>query len=109
VKKYAVAVTPEAQSNIKEAFLFINARNPLNAARWLQGLYKKIDTLEQFPERCAYARERSFLGNELRQLLFKSHRIIFLVDKLKAIVSALYVRHGRRKTIGDPAFTGEEQ
>jgi len=49
------AVTPpEAQSNITEAFLFIYARNPLNAARWLQGLYKKIDTLEQFPERCAY-------------------------------------------------------
>ncbi len=101
---YTVTVTPEAQANIREAFLYISGRNPLNGERWLRALYKQVDTLERFPERCAYARERSLLGNELRQMLFKSHRIIFLVDKPKRIVIVLYVRHGRRKTIGESPF-----
>ncbi len=76
MKRYTVIVTPEAQSNIREAFLYINARSPLNAGRWLQSLHDQIETLERFPQRCSYARERSDLGQELRQLLFKSHRII---------------------------------
>jgi plasmid stabilization system protein ParE len=46
VKKYDVIVTPEAQAGIREAFLYIQERSPLNAARWLQGLYAEIDTLE---------------------------------------------------------------
>jgi plasmid stabilization system protein ParE len=102
VNRYAVIVTPEAQSNIREAFLYINDRSPLNGQRWLRNLYKQIDKLEQFPERCPYARERSYLGTELRQLLFKSHRIIFLVDKPKHSVYVLHVRHGKRRAVARP-------
>ena len=53
----------------------------MNAARWLQALYREIDTLERFPERCAFAREREYLDEDLRQLVFKSHRIVFTVQK----------------------------
>lgn len=99
---YTVNVTPEAQAGIRESFRYILARSPLNAERWLRGLYKTIDTLEQFPERCARARESDYLDEELRQLLYKSHRIIFRVDKESATVSVLFVRHGKRRAVGEP-------
>jgi len=102
VKKYEVIVTPEAQAGIRESFLYIHQRSPLNATRWLQGLYGEIDSLERFPERCSYAREREYLEEELRQLVYKSHRVVFYVDKLKSTVYVLYVRHGKRRAVGEP-------
>lgn len=42
MKKYPVIVTPEAQTNISDAFRYIYERAPLNAER----LYALIDTLE---------------------------------------------------------------
>jgi plasmid stabilization system protein ParE len=79
--KYQVIVTPEAQAGIRESFAYIHERSPLNAARWLQALYGQIDTLERFPERCMFAREREYLDEDLRQLVFKSHRIVFTIER----------------------------
>jgi plasmid stabilization system protein ParE len=63
--------------------------------------YREIDTLELVPERCFLARENEYLEGRLRQLLFKSHRIIFRVEQAEKIVRVLYVRHGRQKTVGE--------
>ena len=101
MKKYRVVVTPEAETGIRESFLYIYERSPVNAARWLQGMWKQIDTLERFPERCSYAREQEYLDDELRQLIFKSHRIVFRVEKPRSIVYVLYVRHAGRLAIGE--------
>jgi plasmid stabilization system protein ParE len=98
---YRVIVTPEAEMGIRNSFHYILQRSPLNGARWLQGLYHQIDTLERLPERGAYARERDYVEEDLRQLLFKSHRIVYWVDKAKSIVYILQVRHTKRRTIGD--------
>jgi len=100
--RFRVIVTPEAQTGIKEAFAYIQAASPLNAAHWLQALYREIDTLERFPERCGYARERAYLDEDLRQLLFKSHRIVFSVNKSEKRVYVLYVRHASRLAVGEP-------
>ncbi|MFN0169073.1 MAG: hypothetical protein ACKV22_21825 [Bryobacteraceae bacterium] len=51
MKTFEVIVTPEAQAGIRESFLYIHERSPLNADRWLRGLYDEIDSLERFPER----------------------------------------------------------
>ena len=103
MKKFAVIVTPEAQAGIREAFLYIHERAPLNGERWLRQLYAQIDTLEQFPERCGYARERDYLEADLRQLIFKSHRVVFQVDKISNTVYILHVRHAKRRAVGDLA------
>ena len=100
--KYEVIVTPEAQAGIRESFNYIHERAPLNAARWLQGLYQHIDTLERNPERCTFARERAYLEDDIRQLVFKSHRIVFRVDRVQRTVYVLHVRHAKRRAIGDP-------
>jgi len=108
VKKFEIVVTLEAQAGIRESFLYIHQRSPLNAARWLQGLYDEIDSLERFPERCSYAREREYLEEELRQLVYKSHRLVFSVDQAKNTVYVLYVRHGKRRAVGEPEGTDDE-
>lgn len=108
MKTFEVIVTPEAQSGIRESFLYIHERSPLNAARWLQGLYDEIDSLERFPERCSYAREREYLEEELRQLVYKSHRVVFYVDKPQSTVYVLYVRHGKRRAVGEPEQADDE-
>ena len=79
----------------------------MNAARWLQALYGQIDTLERFPERCGFAREREYLDEDLRQLVFKSHRIVFTVERKEKRVDVLYVRHASRRAVGEPA--GEDE
>jgi len=106
--KYHVIVTPEAQAEIRESFAYIHERSPLNAARWLQALYGQVDTLERFPERCAFAHEREYLDEDLRQLVFKSHRIVFTVERKEKRVYVLYVRHASRRTVGEPAGEDEE-
>ncbi len=54
-------VTPEAQASIRESFVYILSQSPLNADRWIRRLYAEIETLETFPKRCAFAREREYL------------------------------------------------
>jgi plasmid stabilization system protein ParE len=107
--KYQVIVTPAALTGIRESFAYIHERSPLNGARWLQGLYKEIETLERFPERCAFAREREYLDDDLRQLVFKSHRIVFTVAKKEKRVYVVYVRHASRRAVGEPAGDEAEE
>ena len=99
--RYEVIVTPEAQEGIRSSFKHIRERAPLNASRWLRGLYDRIDTLERFPERCGFAREREYLEEDLRQLLFKSHRVVFRIDGARKTVYVLHVRHARRRAAGE--------
>lgn len=106
--KYQVIVTPEAQAEIRESFAYIHERSPLNAARWLRALYGQIDTLERSPERCVFAREREYLDEDLRQLVFKSHRIVFTVERKEKRVYVLYVRHASQRAVGEPAEEDEE-
>lgn len=65
------------------------------------------------PQRCPLARENDYFDDTLRQLLVKSHRIIFRIEEPAKIVRVLYVRsreatrYGRawrrvRKTIEQP-------
>lgn len=48
------------------------------------------------PERCALAREdTAFHGIELRQLVFKSHRVLFVVRG--GDMHVLHIRHAARR------------
>lgn len=96
---YTVIVTPAAQTDIALAFAYIQERSPLNAQRWLRGLYKMVHTLETLPKRCGRAREADLIGEDIRQTFFKSHRIIFRIEEVEKIVHILHVRHGARAAI----------
>lgn len=100
--KYAVEMTPTAEAELRSAFQYIHLQAPLNAARWLKGIYKAIDTLELFPTRCGIAREAQYLNADLRQYIFKSHRIVFIIDEPAKTVRVLYVRHASMRAVGEP-------
>jgi hypothetical protein len=89
MKTYKVLVTPEAELGVISALRYIEEHSPFNAEKWLRGLYSRIDTLEQMPSRCARAREAQYFGEELRQLIFKSHRIVFRIEEKALIVRVL--------------------
>ena len=101
MKKYEVIVTPEAEAGILAAFRYIHDSSPRNASRWLRALYFKISTLENFPRRCPIARERNYFEEELRQLVFKSHRIVFQIEQEPRIVRVLYLVHGKQRAVGE--------
>lgn len=102
MKIYQVIVTPEAEAGVRESFAYIHNQSPLNAENWLRDLYSKIDSLEQFPERCSFARERDYFEEDLRQLNFKSHRVVFQVNDTSNTVYILHVRHSSRLAVGEP-------
>jgi hypothetical protein len=53
--------------------------------------------------------EREYLDEDLRQLVFKSHRIVFTIEKKEKRVYVLYVRHAGRRAVGEPAEQEAEE
>jgi plasmid stabilization system protein ParE len=92
---------PLAEREILEAFDYIYERSPLNAERWRDGLQAAIRSLDHLPTRCGQARELHTLGRPLRQLLYKSHRVIFEIDEASRTVRVISVRHAARRPIGE--------
>jgi plasmid stabilization system protein ParE len=98
---YTVEMTPTADTELRQSFMYIHGRSPRNAVRWLRGIHKAIDALEDFPNRCGIAPESEHLGERLRHYLFESHRIIFFVDEPGGVVRILRIRHGKMRAIGE--------
>lgn len=94
-------LTPDAEVGIREAFQYIWDHSPEHAEIWLRKLNAEIDSLESMPERFGFARERHFFEEELRQIIFHSHRIIFWVSKETRTVHVVSIRHSRQLTLGE--------
>lgn len=81
-----------------EAFDWIRERAPDAAVRWYDALENALQSLGQFPERCALAAENDAFEEEIRQLLFgKDHgtyRVLFTVRGDE--VHVLHFRHTAR-------------
>ncbi|MBL8885767.1 MAG: type II toxin-antitoxin system RelE/ParE family toxin [Phycisphaerales bacterium] len=97
--RYTVVFHSEARDEALDAAEYIAANGSDEAAlRWYEGLEAAIGSLETMPARCGYAREHgSFPGVELRQLVYKSHRLIFTIRQ--AEVHVLHLRHVARADI----------
>jgi toxin ParE1/3/4 len=89
--KFRVVSMPDAEAEIAAAFLWIHRQAPLEAVRWMHGLEDAIDSLREFPARCRVAAESVAFDREVRQLVFKSHRILFVIEG--GTVFVLHVRH----------------
>lgn len=99
MKTYTVNITDEVDASIRDAFFYIREQSPQNAKAWLQGLYEAIDTLEKMPERCSCIREQDAFEQEVRNLIYHSHRIIFTVNEDASIVQVHAFRHGAQDDI----------
>lgn len=91
--RYRVIFRPEAHLEALSAAEYIaREASPEMAARWYDALEQAIASLETMPARCEHARERLGVpGIDLRQLVFYSHRLIFVIRGEE--VHVLHVRH----------------
>ncbi len=97
--EYLVRLTFRALRDLESIYEFIQADNSNAAFAWFNDLAKTIETLERHPERgSAVAESKSH-----RQLLFGEkpdvYRIIYSIDKRKAFVNVLHIRHGARASL----------
>jgi len=88
-----------ATEDLQEAYQRAAKQAPLAAARWLDRFESSLQTLEQNPGRCPFARENMKVDVELREFLFGKRpyvfRVIFTVDG--EIVRILRVRRAQRR------------
>lgn len=93
---YRVRTSRRAEADVEAIYLWIaeHEARPLNAGRWIDGLQVAVASLQEHPLRCPRAREAAFFEREIRQLLYHSHRILFVVEDEEVFV--LHVRHGSR-------------
>jgi plasmid stabilization system protein ParE len=96
---YRVVVTPIADAEAMESFVWYAERSLIAAERWHAGLARAIDRLAEHPERCPVSEEDSAkLGREVRMLLYGRKRGVFriLFTITGDIVRVLRIRHSAR-------------
>ena len=101
MKQFQIELSKEAKANIREVFFFIHERSPQNGETWVRGLYQRINTLKSMPDRCGLIREHKAFEDEVRELLYRSHRVIFTIDVERLCVKILTVRHSSRDEFTD--------
>ncbi|HEX6746447.1 MAG TPA: type II toxin-antitoxin system RelE/ParE family toxin [Longimicrobium sp.] len=94
---YGVIVQPRAERDIEQAYRFRARQNRAAADRWLDEILVGIESLEEMPSRCPVAPESAYVDREVRHLIHREHRIIFLVQERH--VRVLTVRHAARKPL----------
>jgi plasmid stabilization system protein ParE len=103
---FRVEFTEVADMEVHDTFLWLLGRSPKHAGQRQEGLEQAIRSLTEFPSRCPLAPESDAFEVEVRQLLYRSHRILFtLVDVDEDgdldTVGILHVRHGARRRLDE--------
>lgn len=99
--RYTVIFRPEARDEALDAADYIAKHgSPEAALRWYEGLEAAVASLAHVPASHGYAREHDAIpGIELRQVVFKSHRLIFTIRGDQ--VHVLHIRHVARANLDD--------
>lgn len=95
--KYQVHIAPDAVDDALEAWRFIALDSPEAADRWYEQLMDAIDSLAVHPRRFPKAREAAHMGIEIRQLNFKSHRVLFTITG--RTVQVQHIPHAARRNL----------
>jgi plasmid stabilization system protein ParE len=102
---YRIELAATAKVDIRgQGQWLCNEVSPAAADKWLNGLYKTIDTLQSRPSRCPVAAENDKFPEEIRDLLYgKSgkgehrHRIIFTIRDDTVDIFEVEPRYGCRQ------------
>ena len=95
---FAVELTIDALNDAREHLRYLNTRSNFEdiGQQWWQRLSDALTTLRRMPERCS-PYPPGGANSDRRFLLFGSHRIIFVIDTQRAIVSVLRILHTARR------------
>ena len=103
---FRVEITPIAEQQIEQSYLFYRQRNPDFVDRWFRGLMNTISTLQEKPRRCSFAFENEVFADELRQLLYgkgrSAFRILFTIRD--EVVFILFVRYTAQEPVKPEDF-----
>ena len=96
---FHVEITDSALRDAEDFVRFIRdvRLEPAGVELWWNGFVDHVLSLESEPLRCALVPECALAKRGVRQLLYHSHRIVFLVDSAALIVRILRVYHGSRR------------
>lgn len=104
---FTVETSDVAEAEIDAAYFRLSARNPEFAGRWLEGVYRIIETPSVFPTRHARVAESDVLGREVRRILYRNGRTVYRIlstlidgDGEADTVRVLRVRHGAQQPLG---------
>lgn len=80
--RYRVEVAAAAMRDAEAYSRFIRSQShdDLPARAWRNGLRAAIDSLEDLPARCPLIPEQQKFSQNLHQLLYQSHRVIFRIE-----------------------------
>jgi len=92
---YHVNLSKRAQRDIVGVYEYIAKDAPQVAIDFRYGLEARINLLKIFPKRCGLAPEDQHHHETIRQILYRTYRILFIIrDETVYIV---HVRHGARR------------
>lgn len=92
--RFRVEIAQSAEEDLEEIWTYIAQDNPEAASRLVLNLEEKVQTLEQFPQRCPPIPEGEFLGRRYRHLILDRYRVIFRISQKTVFV--LRIVHGSR-------------
>lgn len=93
--KFKVEITARADADLDQAYRYIRDHDgPARAAIWREGLYPVMERLGEFPRRFGHAPENSGSRKEVRQLHYKSYRVLFTIEGDRVVV--FHIRHAAR-------------
>ncbi len=97
--EFSVEITQAALADAEGYVCFIrdDRQDPVAAEQWWNGLVDQILSLETLPRRCSIIPEQKYFEQEMRHLIYASHRIIFRIDE--STVTVLRIYHGARKPL----------
>lgn len=96
---FRVLLSAPAERDIEEAAEFMMTNSFDAAGKWLDGLQKALQSLEEMPARHAVIAEAASLGRPYRSLPYFSHRIVYRVDDQNAQVYVVRVYHNARRPL----------
>lgn len=94
-------LAPRALADLEAAYAHISIDAPLDAERWVTGMFDAIASLTTFPRRGARAPEEEYVRAGVRQLVSGNYRILFTVEDDRRLVIVVHIRHAARRALGE--------
>jgi hypothetical protein len=76
-------------------FILENSNDSIAADDWANGLFAAAQTLQNIPARCPRIPEQKRFAEEVHQLLYASHRLLFWVEANTVHILRVYPCAGR--------------
>lgn len=108
---YRVELSPQAEQEIEQAYLWILNQSPASAHRWYNGLIDALNSLKTMPQRRPLAPEHDAFDDEIRQLLYgrRQHRYRALFTVHGRTIRVLHVRHGAMRHLSPGAMEADDE